>query len=521
MRAWYMLLWEQWKQTWLVLGLAMLAMAVYTLAAPESPHLNRVLLYGLADGRAVLPPLIAVLSVIALFVHGTTNDLRADFPRHLFVLPLRTGTLTAAQFVYKLLAALALGGLIEWNFARYAAGIPAGAALVGTILLVCAGQLLVSLVDLLGLLKGIPLFVLLVNAWCVGCVILAVPGVYALTLAFGPAGRAVFAVVAVGGAAVFALVTSHACTGAVRHEGVGLRVLPVARPKRVRQDTFRFVWMAQHWFEWRNAVHRLLWFTGGVLVLTLVFGTLASAVLAGAHVVELEVTLVLSGTLAGLVAFGTGHYLIYASPAYRGFVFTKPMRTALLGRAKLTAGLQGVVLVCAVQAVFIGLSLVDILFHGPRGAGIHYGEGIVFTLGLTVCACFVNLLAGRLLLLVSLASMLLGYPVLVLLQGAGTGTEFIVVRLAYTLFFAALALAVMLAARRNWPARRYAPWLAGAVLTGFLLYYALAWVYEEDFFAAPWPMLLSVFFVAVVFGEAWSRGAVPGRTLAAAAALYS
>ncbi len=499
----------------------MLAMAVYTLAAPESRFLNRVLLYGFADGRIVLPPLIAALSMLSLFVHGTTNDLRADFPRHLFVLPLRTGTLTAAQFVYKLLVAAALGGLIEWNFARHAAGIPAGAALVGMVLLVCAGQLLASLAGLLGLLRGIGPFVGLVAAWLVACVLLRVPVLYVLHILFGPAARVMLAVFAAGGFAVYALLLSHVCTFASRHQGGrGVpRFLP-RRSARRREDTFASPWRAQHWFEFRNAVHRLLWFAGGVLALTLVLRVLVYTLL-DVDFSEFEVAVTVSGLVIGLVAFGTGHYLIYATPAYRGFVFTKPMRTPQLGGAKVTAAAQGALLACAVQAAFIGLSLLDVALDGPRGAGLHYGEKIALTLGLTTCACFVCLAAGRLLLLAVVVLMLAGYPVLLLLEGAGTGTEFIVARLAYTLFFALLALAVMLAARRNWPARRYAAKLAAAVLGVFLVYYALAWVYEEDFFAAPWPVLLAVLFVAVVFGEAWSRGALPGLALACCAVVFA
>ena len=109
---------------------------------------------------------------------------------------------------------------------------------------------------------------------------------------------------------------------------------------------------AQRRFEWRQ--------TTRYLPLAVLFSFVAvaySSFVYGRNAIGLIYLSVAGSAIPA--AFGVGHYLIYASPRYRAFVYTKPLGNTELARAKIHAGLAAWLVSAAIfgvtVATFIGL----------------------------------------------------------------------------------------------------------------------------------------------------------------------
>ena len=98
-----------------------------------------------------------------------------------------------------------------------------------------------------------------------------------------------------------------------------------------------------------NVAHYLPWIVAGgaVAVTALVLAVDDNLLLASAFL----------GTMAFAMpaAFGVGYYLLMATPRYRAFVYTRPIRNEAIARAKLKAALHAVVLVFLLNVLSVGI----------------------------------------------------------------------------------------------------------------------------------------------------------------------
>lgn len=166
------LLWEQWRQTWKFVGFSALFLGLYAYWMYNAPDaLRSLLFYKLYGGTAVVWAWLVVLVAMGLlFTSETLRGLRLDLPRHLFVLPVRTGTLLAVHLGYKLVLAVIFGlalGMITTRIldAEYPVWLPAAVMVV----LVTWMQAFVCLIMARGVWRGSLWFLLVFGA--AGCIL--------------------------------------------------------------------------------------------------------------------------------------------------------------------------------------------------------------------------------------------------------------------------------------------------------------------------------------------------------------
>lgn len=481
------LLWEQWLNSrvplvvlFALLGAGQAALLALTVLRKVNPDiLTDFVSFSWTFG---------VIIIFVPFVHGTLRDLRLDFPRRMFTLPASASTLFWAQWGYKALVALAVGGLVggvnglllrQWCPAIY---FPVTVYLC----LICGGQLLACLGTAFGGVRGALLFVIL----SIGAILVSDSAMPRAPLfwAFG---------------AVAAVLLAWVVTAWTRRGGSGLTLsLPNFHGGRLGKAQLRFVSprAAQCWFEWRNVLWAGSWASAAYLLVLWVCPLVA-------HDLDTSQFAVFSFPLFQvMVSFGLGFYLTVGSERTRTFLFTKPMTSPALSWSKLRAGAQYSL------AMFVVWTVLYMLFSTERGMG-------------DMAYCFLTLfpvlMAGRELLL-----LLGGIYLLVLLAVLPIATFPVCISLSDEVA-SAVVLAVVtllcggawrLAERRDYPGKRLLRWIMTGLAAGVPCGAMLSLLHidpldlhmDPDLLPFAMPLILAPYALAAgIFAEARARALVP------------
>ncbi len=448
-RSFRALLWEQWQQSWILvipwIGCTLLFAGANLMMLGLGHDPGELLAFwGWGMGLMLLP---------LLFMSGTARDIRLDFPRRLFSLPCSSTTLFFAQWTYKALVGAALGGslcLLNWSWMSkmHAWWMPS----LFFITAVSYGQLGACLATALGAWRGALLFLvplLLALMFQASVLDWLIPGV-------DDEDAKVVAglVVAVASTLLGWWVTVRMRSGSLAQFKGGLWSGEFARkPGDYRR--FPSPAAAQRWFEWQNSARY-----GAVISLAIVG---LSFVFALIYPKTMFIEMFFSGMVLPAVSFGTGFYLTRATPRYAGLVFTKPINSAALARAKLATGLRYAGIVAG---VIILVSVIMSLELRHAGNDVEFAVGYFLALSLGV---FAMLMMGREALLVSTVSYLASLPLLALFYYEHD--QFGVDDVSLVIQGGAVLLCLMLVVwdqsrKRQWNCRHYLPWLIGvAVLT--------------------------------------------------------
>lgn len=383
MKAALILLWEQWRSMRVGIGLIALFLAAYALVWL---WIGQLIVYLFAGNDQIMfgVAYLAAFGVLALSsLHESRHQLSFGFPRRMFALPVHTGTIIAVRFVYKIavvgLAAAAAG----WVCARFIDGVwspvPGILLFVGLALaietvtiFICAygpGTGTIKFVPVLAVSSGG--FYVLVQALgrnlaggeprpneispvdfagAAGPIRRANPGISGDDLT-----EAVVAALARvpeigwapwwGGLAIivfFGGVSYWALRGA-RSEIADDRVGEMYRriPFRADASADRIhgsAMAAQRWLEWRRLTLWLPWVTS-IVTLLLTLGIYRSLAEQESRAV-VAVSCLLMGPAITAAVFG--YLMTRTDRKYLFFVAGRPMNSAMLGRAKLWAGMRAV-----------------------------------------------------------------------------------------------------------------------------------------------------------------------------------
>ncbi len=397
------LLWEQWRGSRAGIGLVALFLAVYALAL----HWGDQLLFYLFSKNEHVTFGVAYLAafgvLVLCFLHEGRHHASFGFPRRMFALPVHTGTLFATRFVYKIaavgLAAAAAGWLCILFIDSVWSPIPGLLLFVGLVLaletlsiLICAygpgggtakflpvlavascgfypivsamGRNLDANEPRLSELQakvlrdatarismanpGIPaeelpdaVISLLTNSPVIG--LAPWYGTLALFLVFGSVSYWVFA----------------RARSEVSEDPLGEVLRRIIDRVHTRGDRAHASAMAaQRWLEWRRLTHLLPWVTV-VITLLLALGIYRSQQDQEAHAM-VAVTCFFIGPAITAASFG--YLTTRFDQRYLFFVAGRPVNSAMLGRAKLWAGMRAVAMAYALMGVLY-VALMSALFR--------------------------------------------------------------------------------------------------------------------------------------------------------------
>lgn len=513
-RTFRALIWEQWRQHWYVLGAATLCIVLYALWGLIVTALDGSDAVRAAEEIHLLPWIVVGCAMLFLFFHGTTRDIRADFPRHLFVSPMKTSVLVSAQIGYKLVVGLTAGLLMGGVCVLiYKMDYPVWQPAAVLILIMAWGQTFACLLSAAGFAWGLFWFVVTSGVFFG----FGVQALMHLGRLYRTTPDSVWALLSVVGVVAASWLWSWWLVSRARHGAEvsfarnALATADEVRAAFRRRDAFKTPAAAQRWFEWRQSTHHLPWIVAGAV------GTTSLVALVARN------TWFVPGFLAIPIpaAFGVGYYLLRCPARYSAFVMTRPISTKAIARAKLFAAIRAAL---ATTAVLVGGWCV---FWMLAELGMHHafrefqiiGEGLSL-IGTVSAGAFAAMTVGLPLLVTGIAAyigVLIPLAAILYFQVMMFGAdEDLLVYECYG--FAALTLLVLNVAAlvRRWPIRSYLPWLSlGTVVTLAALSLGYAH-YSYDLFEAPLPILLPVVLGLVAHAEAHRRGLLTARGLVVA-----
>jgi hypothetical protein len=507
------LVWEQWKQSQTGIIFASIAVTLFAFF----PELMKILQlwdsmnHDLFEGGE--PFLLYLFTAPLFFVHGHQRDLRVSFPKRLYTMPVSTWKIGLAQ-AYKVLVPsffVLIATLI--SIARYETTVPWWAT-TGLCLVVGAWvQLIAFSLTALGWRKVCLLFPALLGGmyflWLRTCLLLT---------AIMPSleEKVLLAAVGVFGFLFFPLLLSYPMLR-VGRSGFDFpwKITRVFQGKASKVSLAAKPWgafgsprlKAQCWFEWRNTLRYM------PVILFWVFLCLGLYGYAQDPFDRRYVMVTFPMSCAVPVAALVGFYLLYATPRYRAFVYTKPVTSPQLAKAKLAAGAVALLL-------STGLFLLTLLPE-PRMWPILKYEWPVFVLGLWGAMMIGRLALGF--LVTGWAVVLSIYPLWWLQRKFLDMDETTLVLIAYGLFLAVLFGLALWAKQKKWLCARYLPWLMGVVVAFFGVVSIVVWMVEENPSAHLIPilaplLLAPLLLVSALFCEAYLRGLIHARHIGWAAA---
>lgn len=512
-RTFRALIWEQWHQHWYVLGVMVACIALHALWGIGVNALSSSAGMDITDSL-LLPRIAVFCAMLFLFFHGTTRDIRADFPRHLLVLPAKTPTLLTAQMGYKVTVGLAtgllLGSVDVLLFGmEYSIWMPAAVLVV----IMAWGQTFACLLSAAGFAWGLFWFVVTSGVFFG----FGVQALQHLGRLYRTTPDSVWALLSVVGVVAASWLWSWWLVSRARHGAEvsfarnALATGDEVRAAFRRRDAFKTPAAAQRWFEWRQSTHHLPWIVAGAVGVTSLLALIAGN------------TWYVPGFLAIPIpaAFGVGYYLLRCPARYSAFVMTRPISTKAIARSKLFAAIKAVL---ATTAVLVGGWCV---FWMLAELGMHHafrefqiiGEGLSL-IGTVSAGAFAAMTVGLPLLVTGIAAyigVLVPLAAILYFQVMMFGAdEDLLVYECYG--FAALTLLILNVAAlvRRWPIRSWLPWLSlGTVVTLAALFLGYTH-YGYDLFEAPLPIVLPVVLGLLVYAEAHRRGLLTARGLVVA-----
>ena len=464
-RMWAALVWEQWRLSRAALLLALPVMVGYVVQALWlGDWVNRYLFVD-TSGAFGTPCFLwapAIMALLFMHVYPGVKDIRLEFARRYFVLPLATPQVMLVQLTYRLTVACVLAlpvAYLSWRQPDiYLSDLGPLSAFVVLVGLVLSGQALAVFVTAYGVLGGCVMGAVFV-IFLLGEAVL-------LVLAADPAGTSttpLYAFCAVY--AAFCTVVPWVILGRIRH---GESVAPVAAASSRRSARsavnstrpFASKLTAQVWFEWMRSIRYFAWVGIGAGVVAIVLSDWGNGVPLAAWY-----------TLVMATALISGYLLIRTSTSYLTFVGVKPMSDAQLGLAKLASAFLGLMVAVATGAIALAWVLTVV---NPRRLefmpNTTQTAEVMVVVGLWVAALWLALAAGRVgLALLAIWGVVMG-PFALLMQVTISRPALN----ALVATFAIVVVACGLACLTAWGLHGRVPWrrALAAVLAAFPILYA-------------------------------------------------
>lgn len=405
-----MLLWEQFRQTWIFWTLGALALWAFGAGAEEAYYEENL--------EAAFPLAVTLITLCFLFMQGSYRDMRPATPRRLYSLPVSTRYLFVTLSAYRVAVMLLFGLFLGWVQDRYLPRAMLPPSWVYPLVLppmTLWVQALIALIGAYGIYRGPARWALQsVPIMAAAAIIMAQPivsKVYAgilLSLLF----------------AAWCFITGYAAFRDARHaaaspRGVNFRFLHVRRrmdillplgPIKQCMSLFPADFRAQFCFEWRAYMAWLPRLTAIALGLLLAL----KGMLLMAHsfrqwymnaYFEFEDSFIM--LFPCCIAFGVGFYALRSPKHYLAFCCTRPIAFKTQVRAKLAAG----ALATAAAGALVSAALcVNTLFLGAQTP--WFGAKTVL---IALVTTWTMLFTGRLFLLAGLTfpvftSVLLLFP---------------------------------------------------------------------------------------------------------------
>lgn len=504
-----MLLWEQFRQTWIFWTLGALALWAFGAGADEAYYEETL--------EAAFPLTVTLITLCFLFMQGSYRDMRPATPRRLYSLPVSTRYLFVTLSAYRVAVMLLFGLFLGWVQDRYLPRAMLPPSWVYPLVLppmTLWVQALIALIGAYGIYRGPARWALQsVPIMAAAAIIMAQPivsKVYAgilLSLLF----------------AAWCFITGYAAFRDARHaaaspQGVNFRFLHVRRRMDIRLPLGPFKqyltlfppdFRAQFYFDWRAYMAWLPRLTAIVLSLLLAMKGMLLMVHSFRQwymnaYFEFEDSFIM--LFPCCIAFGVGFYALRSPKHYLDFCCTRPIPFKTQVRAKLAAG----ALATAATAALTSAALcVNTLFFSAETPWL--GAGAVL---LVLVSTWAMLFTGRLLLFAGLTLLALSITLELILM------ESLDKDVVYLNLWAPVIMGVMTATA--WAVIRHRhgeAWISRRVLEHMLLLFfpaALGAAIIQTFMADPIDLVYIGFFVlplAALYGHAWRNKALSSSAL--------